>query len=486
MSLQWKALDQLKVSVFFKIKPCCDWNDVQAYFKVATTQESAEEYFKIYTQGLEVIKDSNSTSENVKSRVRDLLERTNLVKFVNSHRAWTLEAAKEDASGSVAVGIAGLVKRAGVALRSEGDKKRKSGPENKPRVASTTTRVATATHAVSSSMTVSSPSSNETTDASTSLSSVPLQSKSGSPPLVGVKEGLEELNQLQHDVAAGHPFYELFQALYDIYHERAFQVPDEPEGLLPLQQALFGYVAKNLECFSKLSTAQQKDVYVAASSVAHLEMPDAATTFGPRLKSLQRSIYNLDFSSPCSWLADVLESLVTEARDPDTLQPNPLKAQLLAEKRIGELASIELRGGTPDALQKKVLEIIKIAASLCEQDIVARPKLTEAMTTKVWLAIFEILFRKSIVSVKIGEPGLSSSKNDRSANESNHGENNGPVAPRKVDFLLIASIEHAQKVEHVSLVNYEHKSPSASQESVDIQLRKNIRHNHSIMLQVPV
>lgn len=81
---------------------------------------------------------------------------------------------------------------------------------------------------------------------------------------------------------------------------------------------------------------------------------------------------------------------------------------------------------------------------------------------------------------------LSSTKNDRSTNKSNHGGHKGPVVPHKVDFLLIASTERSKKVVHIGVVNLEHKSPTASQGSVDIQLRKTMRHNHSNLHQVPM
>ncbi|KAG0039903.1 hypothetical protein BGZ82_006160 [Podila clonocystis] len=262
-----------------------------------------------------------------------------------------------------------------------------SASSNKSSVASTLSRTVSLAKGLTSS--------NDPIAVSTQNESTP------SDVVYELNENFEELDQLQKEIKIGHPYYQLFQALYDIFHKRPFSVPATPDNLSPLQQTLFSYIAQRLHNFTELSTIQQKDVYVAASSVANLEMADAETTFGARLVDLQRSMFNTTFSLPPNWLLDLLEQLEAEAENADTLQIDPTRARLLVEQKIGALAGIELQGGTPDALKKKVLEIIKIAASLCEPDIVARPKLTEAMTTNVWLAIFDILFKKSIVSVKM-------------------------------------------------------------------------------------
>ncbi|KAF9984151.1 hypothetical protein BGZ75_004265 [Mortierella antarctica] len=123
MSLEWRAPSSLRISVFFKITPCSDWDDVEAYLKVAKVRESAEEYYEMYIHELEVIKDSDAVPKEVQRTVRNILSKTNMKAFLNTYRTWVLDNEKEEAEASIAVGYARLAKRAGMALQREDDKK---------------------------------------------------------------------------------------------------------------------------------------------------------------------------------------------------------------------------------------------------------------------------------------------------------------------------------------------------------------------------
>ncbi|KAF9287618.1 hypothetical protein BGZ68_001539 [Mortierella alpina] len=125
MSSEWKAPGSMRVSVFFKITPCCKWNDVMAYLKVAKVEESVEKYYQTYVHGLRVISESDGSPEEVKSKVRDILERTSMKLFSNTHRAWVIDTEKKEACDSLAVGYARLAKRAGSILQREEGKKGK-------------------------------------------------------------------------------------------------------------------------------------------------------------------------------------------------------------------------------------------------------------------------------------------------------------------------------------------------------------------------
>ncbi|KAF9958762.1 hypothetical protein BGZ72_010979 [Mortierella alpina] len=57
----------MRVSVYFKITPCYNWNDVQAYLKGATAQDSVEDYYGTYIHGLGAIKHSDSVPKEVKN-----------------------------------------------------------------------------------------------------------------------------------------------------------------------------------------------------------------------------------------------------------------------------------------------------------------------------------------------------------------------------------------------------------------------------------
>ncbi|KAK5828978.1 hypothetical protein F5H01DRAFT_12538 [Linnemannia elongata] len=115
------------------------------------------------------------------------------------------------------------------------------------------------------------------------------------------------------------------------------------------------------------------------------------------------------------------------------------------------------------------------------------------MTVRVWQDVFDILFEGSGVSVTTtlftsfrGETGLTASREERTTNEQAHGGVETPASPRKVDFLLLTSVEHQRKLVHIEIADYEHKGPMASDEDVAVQLRKSIRHNHAILTRLPI
>lgn len=56
-----------------------------------------------------------------------------------------------------------------------------------------------------------------------------------------------------------------------------------------------------------------------------------------------------------------------------------------------------------------------------------------------------------------GETGLAASFEERKANEQAHGEAELSVSPRKVDFPMLASVEHQRKLVHIEIADYEHK-----------------------------
>ncbi|KAG0196941.1 hypothetical protein BGX28_009536 [Mortierella sp. GBA30] len=102
-----------------------------------------------------------------------------------------------------------------------------------------------------------------------------------------------EMNEDAQDLATdidihdrAHPFYAVFQALYDVAHNRPFVQPKEPIMQSQLQQRLFRFTVEQLSNFSNLPKLKQKDVYVAASSIANLHMEDAAHVIGEDLPEL--------------------------------------------------------------------------------------------------------------------------------------------------------------------------------------------------------
>ncbi|KAG0352864.1 hypothetical protein BGZ54_002540 [Gamsiella multidivaricata] len=302
-----------------------------------------------------------------------------------------------------------------------------------------------------------------------------------------------EMNKDAQDLATDidihdrvHPFYEVFQALYDIAHNRPFVMPVEPTMQSRLQQRLFRFAVKHLSAFSNLPKLKQKDVYVAASSIVHLHMEDATQVIGEDLPELINRTRDSTLSNPPQFLIDILAKLKEDARKED----GSLDVQrfcLLVDKEIGCMAMKELDGTQVDDNARMIFEILRVVVPLCQEDAISRPNDTEQKSQSVWQRILEILFARTRISIVIGETGLETSKAERIVNETAHAATlmNTPVTPRKVDCKLVASVVKAKKWEFKPISNFEMKSQQAGCQQVEIQARKNMRLNHSISKKIP-
>ncbi|KAF9382635.1 hypothetical protein BGX21_001766 [Mortierella sp. AD011] len=296
-------------------------------------------------------------------------------------------------------------------------------------------------------------------------------------------EDLEtEINADNHT----HLFYEVFQALYDIAHNRKYVLPTGRRMQSKLQERLFNYTVEQLPVFKEISKTRQKDVYVAASSIAHLHMEDAVIAIGEDLEHLIEKTRNLKLAEPPSYLIDTLRLFKEDSYD-ENGEINIPRMTLLVNKEIGNIASNELDGNRTDTNSQIILDILRIVLPLCKEDAVPRPNDTEQKCQSVWQRILEILFADTRISVVIGETGLASTKTERAENEAAHSgtSTNKPVMPRKVDCKLVASVVKAKKWEFKPISNFEFKSMQASSQQVEIQARKNMRLNHSISKNIP-
>ncbi|KAG0197830.1 hypothetical protein BGX33_000296, partial [Mortierella sp. NVP41] len=290
----------------------------------------------------------------------------------------------------------------------------------------------------------------------------------------------EDLRELQEEksLVPHHPCLFIFQALFDIFHGKDWAMPQEPIYLTELQRMLFRYVTARLHRFQGLSLVSKKDVYVASSMIAHVDMDDASECFGKHLRQLRGLVLNNTFSTPEPWLLIILDKIRTMSEDEEA-GVDARKVHLVATKYLGELAGQELDGVKVDPQATRTLEIVRLLASQCEPDVESKPKPTEAMSVRIWQDVFEVLFKRTAISIVTGETGLAASKEERIQNESHHGGVETSLTPRKADFILKASVTKMGRTTHHDLVNFEHKSISASAGKVSVQLRKSQRHNHA-------
>ncbi|KAF9898119.1 hypothetical protein BX616_004471 [Lobosporangium transversale] len=283
-----------------------------------------------------------------------------------------------------------------------------------------------------------------------------------------------------------HPFYGIFQALYDIAHDRPYTIPLAPVMQSSLQRNLFQYAANRLGNFDKLTKTKQKDIYVAASSIAHIDMEDAAEVFGKTLPGLTSRTRNPTLADLPQFLVDLLTPLKEKALNGDGEVDSEM-LYLYVEQEIGGMASKVLGGTKIDEREAMVLKIVHEVASLCRADPIPRPRDTEQKSQGVWEKILGILFAKTRVSVVIGETGLQETKAQREANESAHAAcpTNKLVTPRKVDCKLVVSVVKSKKWEFKTISNFELKPLQASSQQMEIQVRKNMRLNHSVVKKLP-
>ncbi|KAF9538165.1 hypothetical protein EC957_007135 [Mortierella hygrophila] len=298
----------------------------------------------------------------------------------------------------------------------------------------------------------------------------------------------EDLEELQSTKIAtrGHQFFFVFRALYDLHNHRSLKMPPRPSNLTDIQGKLFTFIVSKLPQFHLLKRVQKKDIFVASSMIAHLEHDEAEDVFGKdTLDELAPLIVDEEFSAADDEVKAILKK-VEKAAMLGNRKFDPRRARLCATKELGLLAGDELNGITVDEHKVCILEILRLLARKCERPFVDIPKETESMTVHVWEDVFDLLFQESAVYVTTGETGLVASREEREANEQAHGRVQVPVSPRKVDFLLLTSVEHQRKLVHIEIADYEHKGPLASDEDVAVQLRKSIRHNHAILTRLPV
>ncbi|KAF9295560.1 hypothetical protein BGZ88_001875 [Linnemannia elongata] len=184
-----------------------------------------------------------------------------------------------------------------------------------------------------------------------------------------------------HDRA--HPFFGVFQALYDISQ---------------LQQRLFRFTVEHLSAFSNLPKLKQKDVYVAASSIAYLHMEDAAHVIGKDLPELIDRTKDSKFTIPPQFLTDILAKL-KEGASKENGDLDVHRLCLLVDNEIGCMAMKELDGTQASHSARMVFEILRIVVPLCREDAIPRPNDTEQKSQSVWQRILEILFASTRISV---------------------------------------------------------------------------------------
>ncbi|KAG0276745.1 hypothetical protein BGZ95_007114 [Linnemannia exigua] len=249
------------------------------------------------------------------------------------------------------------------------------------------------------------------------------------------------------------------------------------------QSFLWDFVHSRLDAFRTMTPSVQKDVFVAVSGIVVLELH---RSFPRRDELVRRCRAGIIFTHPAareqmrSYQEFVgVQDGVEEAR------PDDLRHRLRTDMA-------QFQEGSTEMIVAEILMILQgislLVASVkrCVPDKFGRAKRTESTTLFVWHAVWEILFASTAVEVEVGETILKEAQKDQVAIRvvvgSNAAVGRAGASGRKLDFRLIATIKSGQRYEPFTLSNNEHKGLGSSDLTADIQRKKNMRLNKSIIM----
>ncbi|GJJ67757.1 hypothetical protein EMPS_00103 [Entomortierella parvispora] len=281
-----------------------------------------------------------------------------------------------------------------------------------------------------------------------------------------------ELRDVEKDTEPG--FYPLIRALYHAARREKFQLPDPKPELSTQQSFLWDFVYTRLDTFGTMTPAEQKDVFVAVSGIVDLELH---SSFPQRTELVQKCRAGVSFTfPPVRDQMRLYQVYVDVQDDAEEARLEDLKRQLRTDMSRFEEGSTKMM----------VAEILMILVKRCVPDKFGRAKRTESSTLFVWYAVWEVLFASTSVEVEVGETVLREAQTDQVAVRTIVGPKaaagRAGASGRKLDFRLIATIKTGQRFEPFTLCNDEHKGLGSSDSIADIQRKKNMRLNKSIIM----
>ncbi|KAF9919653.1 hypothetical protein FBU30_010708 [Linnemannia zychae] len=286
------------------------------------------------------------------------------------------------------------------------------------------------------------------------------------------EEEIQELLEIEKNAETG--FGPLIRALYHAARGEGFQKPTPKPRLSIEQSFLWDFVHSRLDAFGTMTPSAQKDMFVAVSGIVDLELH---RSFPGRDELVQWCRARVIFTHTVAReqmrsyqeFVDVRDG-VEEARLDD------LKHRLRKDKAQFQEGSTEMI----------VAEILMILVKQCVSDKFGRAKRSESTTLFVWYKVWDELFASTAVEVEVGDTILKEAQKDQTIIRDIVGSNTAPsragASGRKLDFRLIATIKSGQRYEPFTLSNNEHKCLGSSDLIADIQRKKNMRLNKSIVM----
>ncbi|KAF9277990.1 hypothetical protein BGZ68_008850 [Mortierella alpina] len=299
-------------------------------------------------------------------------------------------------------------------------------------------------------------------------------------PALDDDDNEDEVSEELAMVASCTPFAHLVKILYE-KHGHTFAQTEAPVPFpTDTTNGLYTYAKVILDRWESATKIEQKECLVALSGIVN--------TLGPVIQE------------QCAIFSTVADQCLQEGLFTISKAQESIFSEL--KERLGDGTTSDLRGlrrycsrcrddleeaydngdWSPDKADamKEQLQIMQIMAFICEEIISMKrvSKTSEHEDVFVWRGLARILYEHDLV-VRVGELGSTSTREDRLVVESEFGLTDHNVRGRKIDIMHQLCLEGNSKP--VEMIAWEAKSEAVGAEALQIQLRKNIRINASIM-----
>ncbi|KAF9931954.1 hypothetical protein FBU30_009249 [Linnemannia zychae] len=281
-------------------------------------------------------------------------------------------------------------------------------------------------------------------------------------------------------VASCTPFASLVTLLYAKHGHIPGHIPGPISFPSNTMKDLYNFAKGAVENWHSSTRIQQKNCLVALSGIIN--------TLEPAMQQY------------CKVFSDIVD----QCHDKELFTVSDKQKQIYSvlKRRLGQGTSKELRAlrrfcsrycddseevydengwpqGEEDAIEEQ-LKIMKITCFLCDEIISMQrvSRTSEHEDVFVWRGLARLLYDHDLV-VRVGELGSSATREDRTTIENEFGGTDTNVRGRKIDIMHQLCLQGNSKP--IDVIAWEAKSEAVSGEALQIQLRKNIRINASIM-----
>ncbi|KAF9203611.1 hypothetical protein BGZ49_006221 [Haplosporangium sp. Z 27] len=481
--LMWKVPSKFEgVEYFFKSYNAINWGDILIFMRNSKHFDSPEQYYSCFHHNLDMISQSTNVPEAVKDHVQQLKQKWNFLKFKDRCNAILLARAEEDAIISVQGGHYTVIEKTGRRMQSAPPispsvKGRVKDSRNKPSLSPSTTQVRSQDQLP---LPTSASESSEEDPSSKSLMNVVVSEYEESSNSASVSTFVSESDKEIIEIGNQTPFKHLVMRLYKLYGHTPRHFDKPVSFQTNLRKELYNFAERILDNWSTSSRIDQKDCLVALSGIVN--------TMDPGLEDYYAEFSNIAdkiLDKDLFYISETQKAIIIDlkaklgkgsvddlralrlycSRHRDDLEYESLKHEWSEEQR--EIKSEE----------QKIMQLMEF---ICE-DMLFTQRITDASEHEEvfrWRGIARILYDYDLV-IRVGELGSISTRKEKAETENTFGGTDSNVRSRKIDIMHQMSTQGSSKP--IELIAWEAKPSSARDEDSQVQLRKNIRTNASIM-----